>query len=286
METRHGLKREPATPIQSMFRRLLAFMLPALVVLSIPFFVPSLNPPQWPRLDLTGPLAVTFYWIAESGGPIGTPLIGLALTMIVMSRPGIAPQQRVCEFFVITLTIAALLGGGAYLNEFVVKPAYAVFRPNIIELAETPPEAPILRTTPKEFYALPDKGARSDYLSRVLPSDYPLHERVRAHWIAETGYSFPSGHSFSAMMFATFLLGMAMGSLTGKRLWVFYLLPIWALAVCFSRPMLRVHSPADILVGGLQGFVAGLLALAVVRRLAARVVNSTINKYRNTEDGQ
>ena len=57
---------------------------------------------------------------------------------------------------------------------------------------------------------------------------------LREHWIAETGFSFPSDHSFSAMMFALFFLAMGLSHVSDKRLWVFYLLPVWAVAVCFS----------------------------------------------------
>jgi phosphatidylglycerophosphatase B len=165
--------------------------------------------------------------------------------------------------------LATLLGGGAYLNEHVVKPAFRVPRPNILELAATPLGVPVLGMSVEAFYALPDKPTRSEHLKKVLTADMGMHELIRGHWISETGYSFPSGHSFSAMMFATFFLAMGMSYFSGRRLWIFYLLAMWGVAVCLSRPILRVHSPTDICVGALEGIAAGIVAFLLVRRLLA-----------------
>ena len=62
------------------------------------------------------------------------------------------------------------------------------------------------------FYASGDKEARRKPLAKVLrsvPGPVALSSAIEAHWIEETGYSLPSGHSFSAMFFATFFLTMA-----------------------------------------------------------------------------
>jgi len=253
-------------------RRLSRIMLPAVALPLLTYVVPGLNPFMVPHIDPTGPLAVAAYWVAESGSPRGIPLIGMALTALLVSRPGITLKQRAVEALVIVLSVTILLGGGAYLNEHVIKPAFAIPRPNILELAQTPSESPVLKMSAKEFYALPDKLARSTYLKTVLTPEFPLHERVREHWIAETGFSFPSDHSFSAMMFALFFLAMGLSHVSDKRLWVFYLLPVWAVAVCFSRPILRVHSPTDVCVGGLEGTLAGMLAFLLVRRVLAALL--------------
>jgi phosphatidylglycerophosphatase B len=258
----------PPSP-KGALRRLPWIMLPALALPVLTYVVPGLNPFRLPHIDLTGWLAVAAYWVAESGSPRGIPLIGIALTALLVSRPGITLKQRAVEAFVIVLSVTILLGGGAYVNEHVIKPAFAVSRPNILELAQTPPEAPILKISAEAFYALPSKSARSKYLKTVLTPEFRLHERVREHWIAETGFSFPSDHSFSAMMFAVFFLAMGLSHFSHKRLWVFYLLPVWAVAVCFSRPILRVHSPTDVCIGSLEGTLAGMLAFLLVRRILA-----------------
>ena len=265
------------TPLHAMpasarevLRRLPWVMLPAATLPLLTYVVPGLNPFEVSHhIDLTGPLAVAAYWVAESGSPRGIPLIGIALTALLVSRSAITVKERAVETFVIVLSVAILLGGGAYLNEHLIKPAFAVPRPNILELAQTPGETPLLKMSAAAFYALPDKSARSNYLKTILPAEFPMHERVRDHWIAETGFSFPSDHSFAAMMFATFFLAMALSHFSDRRLWLFYLLALWAVAVCLSRPLLRVHSPTDVCIGSLEGTLAGMLAFLLVRWILA-----------------
>lgn len=70
-------------------------------------------------------------------------------------------------------------------------------------------------------------------------------------------FSFPSGHTSAAFLFATLcVLWFGMVALP---------LYAWALCVGFSRVLLGVHFPGDILAGALMGSGIGLL---VVSRLA------------------
>ena len=256
-----------AIPTDKTRSRLLLIMLSGLALLPLTY-LPPFNPFTKPQVDLTGPVALAAYWLSESGGVYGIPIVAVFMTMLVVCRAKLTWRQRGRESAVILLAVAGLLGVLASINEHVVKPIFAVPRPNIQELAAKPPDPPLLGMTVAEFYALPDKAARSDYLRTVLtPDRIDLPERIRAHWIAETGFSFPSGHSFAAMMFATFFLGLGLGCCTGRRLWPLYLLVVWAVAVCFARPILRVHSPTDVCLGGLEGVLAGVLALELVRRV-------------------
>ena len=247
-------------PIRNVLPSLSCNMLAAGAILPLTCFIP--------RIDLTSPLALTACWIAESGGTRGTPVIGIGITCVLLSRSGLTWKERVLEFLVIFLSLAALFGGAAYLNEFVVKPRFAVPRPNIVELATLPPDTPVLKMTAKEFYAMPDKAARSEYLKEVLTQTGapPMHDVIRRHWIKETGYSFPSGHSFSAMLLATTFLALGLTDFSGRRLWVFYSVAVWAVAVCGSRVILRVHSPTDVCVGGFEGIFGGVLCFLLVRR--------------------
>lgn len=257
----------PIRSSKEVLRRMLPIMLSAVALLTLTFVVPPLNPFSVPHPELTGPLAVAAYWVALSGSTSGIPWIGACMTAILVGRGGISNGRRVTEMLLIVFVVTVLLGGGAALNEHVVKPMFAVFRPNILELSKSPVDAPILGLSPEEFYALPDKATRSEHLKKVLTEVVKLDESVRGHWIKETGYSFPSGHSFASMMFATFFLAMGLSYFSGRRLWVFYLLVVWALAVCFSRPILRVHSPTDVCVGALEGVLMGTLAFLLVHRV-------------------
>lgn len=247
------------TPVTDVLTQLCCVMLAAGLLLPLTYLISP--------VDLTGPLAQAAYWTAESGGTLGTPVIALTLVAVILGRAGLTWKQRGGELLVIVLALATLFGGAAYLNEFVVKPYFAIPRPNILELAEPSAETSVLKKSPAEFYAMPSKVVRSEYLKTVLTPESapPLNEHVRAHWIHESGYSFPSGHSFSAMLVATVFLALGLSNFSGARLWIFYLPVAWAVAVCFSRPILRVHSPTDICVGGLEGILLGIVAFLLVR---------------------
>ncbi len=259
--------------------RLLLIMLPALALVPFTYF-PPLNPFETPHIDLTGPVALAAYWITETGGHPGIPYVGVLMTILVVCRSRISWKERLIEALVIIVAWGGVLGILAYSNEHFVKRSFAVPRPFIRGLASTPTDRPALGKTAEEFYAIPDKAQRSDYLRTILTpefgstSDFKMDDRIRTHWIKETGYSFPSGHAFAAMMTATFFLGLGLSCFQGPRRLPFYVLVLWAVAVCYSRPILRVHSPTDVTVGGLEGILVGTLAFLVVRRVLVRLRGS------------
>ncbi len=65
------------------------------------------------------------------------------------------------------------------------------------------------------------------------------------------------------MAFASYFFALSLALLSGWRLKLSCVLPLWAVLVCWSRPFLRVHSPADITVGGVLGVLIGLVAFAL-----------------------
>lgn len=73
------------------------------------------------------------------------------------------------------------------------------------------------------------------------PLDLSGSVGVAAYWVAEVGGT--------------------------RRRWLGLLVVVLAVAVCWSRPALRVHSPWDVTVGAAQGILLGLLTLAVSWRL-------------------
>jgi membrane-associated phospholipid phosphatase len=237
------------------------------------FVLPLVDSTRAPYFDLTQKLSQLAYWLSQSGGKIGATGVAVSmLTLLVICR-GITFQRRIQEICIIMLIAAICAGGGSALNEYIVKEQIKIPRPNIIFLAGENGSGP-LGMTPEEFYENGNNEARRKLLEKVLnsePRPVPLSSSIKAHWIETTGYSFPSGHSFSAMFFATFFLMIAATYLTTKRLWMFYALLPWALAVCYSRSILRVHTPIDISVGGLLGLAVGLVAWAVARALIRRL---------------
>ena len=246
------------------------------LLISLSFSVSLLDSTQPPYINLTGLLSEVVYILAFSGGKFGAPVIAVIMLVLLITRKGVTKKRRWQEAVVLISVSLLLAGGGAAFNEHVVKNEFKVPRPNIIWLAQES-TAGGLEMSAEQFYLLGDKTARRQPLFDVLnkkPAPVLLSESVRSHWIEETGYSFPSGHAFSAMFFASLFLLFAVGYLSSKRLWLFYALLPWALAVCYSRTLLRVHTPTDIFVGGLQGLVLGILAWLIASRILRRLDSS------------
>lgn len=217
-------------------------------------------------------LNIIAWWLTESASVYGIPVIGFIMLLLVSRRPRRPWRERSLDMMAIASLLLAVLGLVSLLNEYLIKPGFHVFRPNILHLAGNPPAQPALRISAAAFYQLPDKDARSDYLSRILnAADYngpELQPRLKHHWIEETGYSFPSGHTTAAMALASFFLALASTRFNGRKLIPYLILPFWGLMVAWSRTVLQVHTPIDVLAGGVQGLVAGLFAWWLYRRLA------------------
>lgn len=256
--------------LDRVLRQLARLLVPAYAVLLLSFVLP--------QVSLDGSLAVAAYWIAESGDTYGLPFLAIILLGLLVGRSGINADRRLREAGLMLAIGGLHLAGGAYINENGIKPWFHIARPNIVALAETG----TLRMPPDDFYALGDKAKRTAYLETVLAAaDYSgprLDASVRRHWGHMTGYSFPSGHSFSSMLAATFFLAMGITFLPRQRLLPFYVMVPWALAVCYSRVILRVHSPLDICVGALQGIAVGIVAYLIVRLLLGPSADSAIGE--------
>lgn len=242
------------------------------LLLLLGFFIPISSATSPPYFDLSQSSMDLVYWVSESG-KYGAPVVVLLALTVLVSRHEIDSSRRIKEFTIVALTASALAGGGALANEYFIKAELQVPRPNIVWLAGESGNGP-LGMTAEEFYSVGNSEARSASLAEVLQQDTMsilLTSSIKAHWIDETGFSFPSGHSFSAMFIATFLLMLGATCVTTKRFWLLYFLLPWALAVCYSRPVLGVHTPTDVLIGGLQGIVIGILAWKVSVELMRRI---------------
>ena len=86
-------------PVKNVLWRLSAVMLVVAALLPLTYF--------FPRFDLNGPLARSAYWIAESGGAIGIPLLTITMTALVVGRAGLSGKQRAVEGMVIVPAVAA-----------------------------------------------------------------------------------------------------------------------------------------------------------------------------------
>jgi phosphatidylglycerophosphatase B len=219
-----------------------------------------------PAISLAGGLSMLVYHWTNSGDVLGIVVLGIGFVGLLILRPDMSWSCRLKEILIHILVLVVLQGGGALVNEHLIKNVATAPRPNIVWLAQQ--EA--LGMTAEQFYNSLDREARRSHLAQVLKdpdfSAIELAASVRDHWIHEVGYSFPSGHAFSAMFFATYFLAMGLALITNRRRWVFYLLPGWAVCVAWSRVLLGVHRPVDVVFGGLLGIVLGVVAIWLSRR--------------------
>ena len=200
-----------------------------------------------------------FLFLSDSGAQWGALSIMLfATVLVVVGQTGIKKRILTAILFLTGLTV--VLVTFAFINEFVTKPFFAFHRPYVLKL-----EKEGLLSADK-FYALATKQERSDFLRKKLAASQnskivqSLDSDIREHWIAHTGFSFPSGHSQNVFLFAVILAFLIQHLVSdGKRfVWIPFL---WATGVCLSRVAMGVHSPIDITVGALTGGLLGSLVL-------------------------
>lgn len=221
-----------------------------------------------PEIPLDGWLADLSVRISDTASWQQLPLFAVAMLAVVASRPGLTSRRRALEIGGTVAILLLILAGNAQLNESVIKPAFAVPRPNLVTLADQG----ALGIGVDEFYALGDKQARREFLAPRLEelSEPRLSPLVREHWMIETGFSFPSGHSTAAMTFATLMFAFGLRWTQGWRRVLTMLLPVWAIVVVYTRPLLRVHTYFDVTVGAAVGIVLGSIGFAILHELVER----------------
>ena len=256
----------------SVLRQALVPLLLVFILIPATFFIPELDSTRAPYPDLDPGFSQAALLLSDSAGVLGATIVGFILIAVMATRPRMSSSYRLKEALALSALAILFAGGGSWINEHKVKEAIKQPRPNIEWLAQHDGGGPLAKTS-EEFYALGSKLVRRNYLAPVLESSrLPLSLDVKNHWLAETGYSLPSGHSFSAFFFATFFLCLACTFVVSKRRLYFYLLLPWALLVCYSRLILRVHTPADITLGGGLGILAGVCAWLLARTIIRQLV--------------
>lgn len=109
-------------------------------------------------------------------------------------------------------------------------------------------------------------------IGTAFESEYFQHYEF-AGKVVESDYSFPSGHTNSAMEVVAALVTMM---IRDKKRWAYWLIP-WPFIMGFSRIYLFVHYPTDVFGGLLAGLVAGILGELLGAFLYDRI-NGLINR--------
>ena len=213
----------------------------------------------------TGFSSAFWLFISNTGGVVGVPVISLMFClMIAYYFEGW--RKRMLTVTISLVVFASILGAFAKFNESFIKEHLKVPRPYAKYLKAD------YNFQIDKFYQLETKDARTEYLAVFFKSNSKtglhynsnhINQNIIDHWLVETGFSFPSGHTVNSFLMA-FIIGYVMLFIYQdyKRKF-FYLFPfIWAVLVAISRVAVGAHSSLDILLGALMGTLFGLIVVS------------------------
>lgn len=200
------------------------------------------------------------YFFTTSGGPVGFFAL-LLVTGFFYASSAQTRRQKLEVFFKSVVSLALFFGLLAFVNERYTKPILKSQRPSHVYMLNQAG----LNSVIDSLYQL-DKKARGDFFAALLKNN-PLKFRqidpgIQAHWIEEAGFSFPSGHTFNAFLFAM-ILSYAIYFNRSKPNWrKFFFVPfVWALLVAVSRVAMGAHTDFDVCAGAALGIFTGALFL-------------------------
>lgn len=197
--------------------------------------------------------------MTQSAGKVGTILIVLIASYFYTIRFG-SKREKAKIFFKSVLALGLLLGAFAFFNENITKKALKSPRPCYTFVME---QSGI--TTKIDSLCNLNGQDRKLFLQHIIDSHVgsfsKIDKKVLNHWIEESGYSFPSGHSFNAFLLA-FIMAYSMYYSTNRIARFFYILPfIWANMVGLSRIAMGAHTPLDVSFGAAMGLLVAILFL-------------------------
>jgi phosphatidylglycerophosphatase B len=205
--------------------------------------------------DTAAPL---MYWISESGGVYGTTIL-LVIISLPLALAANSVWKKVLRFIVVLLFLGGLLGTLAYTNEYVVKPAVAAPRPSHMFLEKRGVIANL-----ESFYSQ-DEPARADIIrwgTKASPEKIKeVYPAILEHWMFETGFSFPSGHSQNAFLLATLVSFLLFFHARGRIRYTFLVPVIWAVLVCISRVAIGIHTKYDVTAGAATGLIIAAIII-------------------------
>jgi len=200
------------------------------------------------------------YWVTSSGGTTGFFIL-LIVTGLFYASSAAAFKQKALVFVKSVLVLALFFGVLALINERYTKPILKSQRPSHVYMLQQTGFAPVIDS----LYQL-DKNARKEFFAALVkshPKEFrQIDPEIQEHWVEEAGYSFPSGHTFNAFLFAMILSYAILfnRSFPGGR--KFFFVPfLWALLVGVSRVAMGAHTAFDVCAGATLGILIGSLFL-------------------------
>ena len=159
------------------------------------------------------------------------------------------------------LSLILFFGTLAFINERYTKPILKSQRPSHLYMLKQTG----LSNSIDSLYTL-NKKDREQFFADLIKNNPMQFEaidpKIQEHWVEEAGFSFPSGHSFNAFLFAM-ILSYAIHVNQFRPGWrkLFFVPFVWAFLVAVSRVALGAHSAKDVCAGAALGIVVGTLFL-------------------------
>ncbi|MBK6836613.1 MAG: phosphatase PAP2 family protein [Bacteroidetes bacterium] len=205
-------------------------------------------------------------WVAfgftTSGGPIGF-LILLLLTGIAYTLSEKSLKEKAFIFLKSVVSLIIVFGVLGWINEFFTKPILKLQRPShVYMLKQTNIPEKI-----DELYTL-TKKERGQFFAELIKNNTEAFKNIDAkiqnHWVEEAGFSFPSGHTFNAFLFAMVISYAIYFNRNRPKLRKLFFIPfIWALGVGVSRVAMGAHTALDVSAGASLGILLGMLFLYI-----------------------
>ncbi|WP_369311081.1 phosphatase PAP2 family protein [Providencia rettgeri] len=184
-------------------------------------------------------------WLTNTAGAPYSIITSLVLIGIILFR--LRAEKSVALKVTIVVICALLLQQG---TKTLLKSHFQEPRPYVVWLEEQ------YDVTHSDFYEL-TRAARAKLIKTVVKYHEDIAKWQRKHWQAETGYSFPSGHMLFAAGWA--LLFIAFFWQRGSYVLCIGL-ALWAEGIAFSRMLLGMHWPIDVITSVLISAIFAILA--------------------------
>lgn len=184
--------------------------------------------------------------ITESGSaPYFALLTSLILAIWLSMRCKLLKHHWVIIFLSVFL-----LQGTTQIIKSTIKTLWEEPRPYMSYMVEKGVEI-------EPFYDLSRKE-RGITIQEVLTDDQQTPQWLKNHWQKETGYSFPSGHTMFAVMWAFIIAGFLTREKDPKTPIIMGIMILWAGLMMISRMRLGMHFPIDLFVSTTIGYPIAL----------------------------
>jgi phosphatidylglycerophosphatase B len=193
------------------------------------------------------------YWATQSAGRIGTFYVVISACVLFAAGQPTA-RGKALIFIRSLLTLIVVLASFAYVNEHVIKPSIRASRPSHTYIVRQSKSNAKLDS----IYSLAQNNKRIFFrglISADATTFGSIDPRILDHWVEETGYSFPSGHSFNAFLLAGIIAFGIYQSVPKNRRAISAIPLLWASLVALSRVAVGAHSAWDVSVGSAMGLV-------------------------------